>query len=70
MNVTGLNDVVRKLVGTNGVLSEILAGRSDISEMFNSLTTIDLGEVEKEIISILSKVSTRQPKLCRGHSYI
>ena len=60
----GLDEMVRKLVGTEGILSDVIMGRVDIKKILDPLTVADLGRVEAEIANILAEVIFSQLYQC------
>ena len=53
----GVDEILRKLVGMKGVLADILMGRKDLSSIMDPLTAMDFGKVAAEIKKILAQVS-------------
>ena len=54
--MSGFDEVIRKLIGTNGIIGDLLSGRADVSQIFDPLTVPDMGQVEDSIRAIISEV--------------
>ena len=55
----GVNEIMRKLVGTDGILSDILLGRKDIASVIERISRPEFGDsAREELERILSKVKS------------
>ena len=60
MGTKGLEGIIRKLVGTEGILKDIMSGRKYITSLLAPLLKLDMGQtVEISLSDILSKVCLR-----------